>query len=784
MTAGNRTPSEASRDRAPDGAGNPRRVEARLLAGAVVLTGLAGTLLGWSVAPDLPPAAIITGVALAVIAIVAHVTVRYTAPDADPALLPLAFLLNGLGLVFVRRVDLAAGTELAAAQMGWTAVTVGVMCVALLFVSSVRPLARYQYTFGLLTIVLLVLPVVPLLSAGVINGAQLWIDVLGMRFQPGEIAKLTGVLFLAGYLARNRDVLSVATQRVGPLLVPAARHLAPVFVAALGAMVIMAQLRDLGSALLFFGTFMAMLYVATGRLAYPAVGGVLFAVASYLAYVLFAHVRVRVNIWIDPWADVQGSAYQLVQSLFALGTGGLTGTGLGLGRPQDVPFSATDAIFVVIGEELGLLGATAVLVAFLLLVARSVPVHPPGDRDPRRAGRRLEGRPMNRSIGRVGAALFVLFGALFVNLNVITLIQADDLATHPANRRLIVQEYGIARGPIVVGDEAIASSTPTEGELRYLRTYAAGPRYAHLTGYYSVVLQRSGLEAAFNESLTGRPTEVVAQNLGELLGSANRPGNAVQLTIDAEVQEAAQAALGDREGAVVVIDPRSGAVLASYANPTYDPNPLSSHDRTQIRDGWDALRDREDRPLVDRATREIYPPGSTFKLIVAAAALEAGMTPDALFPDEVVYDVPQTTADIGNFSGGACGNDADISLHDAFAVSCNTVFARLGVELGDSELIRQAERFGFNRAMPYELSVSDSVIPSELDVPQTAQSAIGQRDVRATPMHLALIAASIANGGELRRPHVVANVRNPEGELILGPQDGLWKVAVAREQQR
>ncbi len=372
MTAGNRAASEAGRDRAPGAVNNPRRIEARLLAGAVVLTALAGTLLGWSVAPDLPPAAIITGVALAVIAIVAHVTVRYAAPDADPALLPLAFLLNGLGLVFVRRVDLAAGSDLAAAQMVWTAVTVGAMCVALLFVSSVRPLARYQYTFGLLTIVLLVLPVVPGISAGVINGAQLWIDLFGMRFQPGEIAKLTGVLFLAGYLARNRDVLSVATQRIGPLLVPAARHLAPVFVASIGAMVVMAQLRDLGSALLFFGTFIAMLYVATGRLAYPALGGVLFAVACYLAYTFFAHVRVRVNIWIDPWTDVQGSAYQLAQSLFALGTGGLTGTGLGLGRPQDVPFSATDAIFVVVGEELGLLGATAVLVAFLLLVARGL----------------------------------------------------------------------------------------------------------------------------------------------------------------------------------------------------------------------------------------------------------------------------------------------------------------------------------------------------------------------------------------------------------------------------
>jgi cell division protein FtsW (lipid II flippase) len=367
-----RAQAGASGSATAGGIAHPRRTEAKLLVGAVLLTSLAGMLLGWSESSELPPAAIATGIALAVVAVIAHVTVRYTAPDADPAILPLAFLLNGIGLVFVRRVDLAAGTDLAATQTIWTVVTVGIMCVGLLFVNSVRPLERYQYTFGLATIVLLLLPIIPGITAGVINGARLWIDVFGMRFQPGEVAKITAVLFVAAYLARNRDLLSVATQRIGPLLVPAARHLAPVFVASIGAMAIMAQLRDLGSALLFFGTFIAMLYVATGRVAYPALGLVLLAAACWIAYQWFSHVRVRVHIWLDPWTDVQGSSYQLAQSLFALGTGGLTGTGLGFGRPQDVPFSATDAIFVVIGEELGLLGATAVLVAFLLVVARGL----------------------------------------------------------------------------------------------------------------------------------------------------------------------------------------------------------------------------------------------------------------------------------------------------------------------------------------------------------------------------------------------------------------------------
>lgn len=348
----------------------PRAREASLLVFAVALTVGAGLLLGWSRQPGLSTTALVTGVALAAIALVAHLTVRTGAPHADPVLLPVAILLNGLGLVFVYRVDLATGSELAPTQTVWTAVSVGGMCALLLFLRDVRTLGRYQYTFGVVTIGLLLLPLVPGITAGIINGAQLWIDVFGMRFQPGEVAKITMMVFLAGYLERKRALLSVANQRIGPLLLPAPRHLAPVLLATGMALVILAGLRDLGSALLFFGAFLAVLYVATGRLAYPAFGAVAFAVGATIAYQTFGHVRVRVAIWLDPWSRVTDEGYQLAQSLFALGTGGLTGTGLGFGRPQDVPFSATDAIFVVIGEELGLLGSSALLLLYLLVVVR------------------------------------------------------------------------------------------------------------------------------------------------------------------------------------------------------------------------------------------------------------------------------------------------------------------------------------------------------------------------------------------------------------------------------
>lgn len=356
-----------------------RRLEVRnrelaLLAAAIAVALGAAALLQLSQTEDVPLDALLPVATIGGAALLAHLLLRSRYPEADPTILPLATLLNGLGVVFVRRVDLATGGELATPQTLWSVVSIVLMLGVLVGLSETRQLSRYQYTFGLATLVLLLLPLVPGLTAGVINGAQLWIRIAGMTFQPGELAKLTMVLFLAGYLERNRALLSVATQRIGPLLLPAARSLAPVFLAAGAALVIMAGLRDLGSALLVFGAFVTMLYVATGRIAYPVVGAVSFAGAAALAYSLFGHVRVRVSIWLDPWSQVQDAGYQLAQSLFALGTGGLTGTGPGFGRPQDIPFSATDLIFSVIGEELGLLGTTALLLTFLLLVVRGFKV--------------------------------------------------------------------------------------------------------------------------------------------------------------------------------------------------------------------------------------------------------------------------------------------------------------------------------------------------------------------------------------------------------------------------
>ncbi len=382
---------------------------------------------------------------------------------------------------------------------------------------------------------------------------------------------------------------------------------------------------------------------------------------------------------------------------------------------------------------------------------------------------------MTRQVRRLAVIGLLLFGALFVNLNVVQLVRGNELANHPNNRRLLIQEYQIQRGPILVGDQRVAYSVESEGNLKYLRRYEPAVEYAHLMGYYSLVYGRDGLEAALNETLTGTSSEALAQNLSELLGVRDPVGNTVRLTLDPAVQSAAYSALGDRPGAIVALDPRTGAVLAHVSRPSYDPNRLSSHDPEEVRSYWEQVQDDPGEPLADRAIERRYQPGSAMKLIVAAAALEKGIGPDTSFPDEDGYSPPGTTHVIRNFGGGTCAGGGTITFEQSLVVSCNTVFARLGVELGAETLVDQAERFGFNRRPPYTLPVAgEAVIPSDLDQPSTAMSAIGARDVQANALQMAMVVGAIANGGVLMKPYVVAEILDPSGRRLRGPQEGPW----------
>jgi cell division protein FtsW (lipid II flippase) len=295
--------------------------------------------------------------------VAAHLTTRRLAPTADPTLLPLAALLNGIGYVFIARLD----EDLAGLQASWTALAIAGYALTLLVVRRVRDLERYRYTFMVGGILLLLLPLAPGVGRN-INGARIWVSLGPLNFQPGEFAKIALAIFFASYLVEKRELLGVAARRVGPFAIPELRHFGPVLLAWGISLVVMVAERDLGSSLLFFALFVVMLWVATSRLTYLAVGGVLFAAGAVFSVNSFAHVADRIDVWLDPWSDFGGKGFQVVQATFALAWGGVAGTGPGLGSPDRIPAAETDFIFAAIGEELGLLGAAAVLMAFLLIV--------------------------------------------------------------------------------------------------------------------------------------------------------------------------------------------------------------------------------------------------------------------------------------------------------------------------------------------------------------------------------------------------------------------------------
>jgi peptidoglycan glycosyltransferase len=327
-----------------------------LITGAYVLAALGRTA---SMPTNLVPFLVfIVGLLVA-----AHVALRRLAPDADPVLLPIAGLLNGIGYVFIARLD----PNLAGLQATWTALGVGAFVITLIVVKRARDLERLRYTVALIGVALLMMPLLPVVGRN-INGARLWVRFGPVNFQPGEFAKIALAIFFASYLVEKREVLSIATRQVAGVAVPDLRHFGPILLAWGFSLVIIMAERDLGSALLFFALFIAMLWVATGRGAYLVIGGVLFAAGSTMAWASFNHVQQRVRVWLNPWPYAADQGYQLVQGIFAFAAGGIAGTGLSLGSPQKIPAAATDFIFAAIGEELGLLGTTAVIAAFLLMV--------------------------------------------------------------------------------------------------------------------------------------------------------------------------------------------------------------------------------------------------------------------------------------------------------------------------------------------------------------------------------------------------------------------------------
>jgi penicillin-binding protein A len=392
---------------------------------------------------------------------------------------------------------------------------------------------------------------------------------------------------------------------------------------------------------------------------------------------------------------------------------------------------------------------------------------------------------MNRPLRRVALAVLIMFGALLLNVNYIQVVKAGDYRDDPRNSRVLLRTYERERGPISVlaGSEQvrIAYSEETDGRLKYLRQYPDGPSYAHITGFVSLVYGTAqGIERSEDRILSGDDDRLFVRRLSDYVTGREPAGGSVVLTVNPAAQEAAVAGLEGKRGAVVALDPKSGAVLAMASAPTFDPTRLSSHDPADIRAYYAELEAAEGNPLVNRAISARYPPGSTFKVITAAAALESGVTTDTQIPSPRVLDLPQTTASLPNFGGGSCSGETS-TLAQAMEISCNTAFGSLGLELPD-QLRDRALAFGFGEGgLSLPTSVATSVYPDETNPPQAAQSAIGQFDVAATPLQMALVAAGIGNGGEIMRPYLVQEVQAPDLTRIAGPDPERWRTATSPE---
>jgi penicillin-binding protein A len=392
---------------------------------------------------------------------------------------------------------------------------------------------------------------------------------------------------------------------------------------------------------------------------------------------------------------------------------------------------------------------------------------------------------MIRQINRVTAAIIVLLLALIINLSYIQVFQASDLRGQAGNQRVTLTEYSRERGPILLGSQPIAKSTPTTDALKYLREYPDASTYASVTGFYSVVYGATGIESEANAVLAGNDSRFFVDRLQQLFANREPKGGAIRLTIDPAAQVAAMKSLNGRTGAVVAIDPRTGAILALASSPSFDPNLLSSHDASDIQASYEGLDSDPNQPMLNRPLAMTLPPGSTFKLVTAAAALESGnYVADSELPGQTQINLPGTDVQLGNWNDKACGSGDVTTLQTALEISCNTAFAWLGMELGADAISEQAQKFGFESEFEVPMTAAISRFPADPNKPQTAMSAIGQFDVRATALQMAMVAAGIANDGIVMNPYLVSQVLGPDLTVLQNTNPSAFGRAMSAENSK
>ena len=390
---------------------------------------------------------------------------------------------------------------------------------------------------------------------------------------------------------------------------------------------------------------------------------------------------------------------------------------------------------------------------------------------------------MNAPVRRLSLVVALLFASLLVSTTLIQYVFAADLNARPDNRRTLLSTYARERGDILVGQTPIAQSVPSDDQFKFQRTYDNGPLYAHVTGFYSFYGAAGGLEQAENAFLSGSSDKLFYRRVSDLFTGRRPQGADIETTLDPAVQQAASKGMEGIRGAAVALDPKTGAILAMVSNPTFDPNDLAGHDLEAVGTNYEELNADDSDPLVNRAIGgDLYPPGSVFKVVTAAAALSTGeYDEDTVLPGPEVLDLPQTSADLPNAFDGPCGPNDEVTFTEALAVSCNTAFAHVGMEIGPDALQAQAAKFGFGDAITIPMRVTPSTIPPEMNAPQLAQASIGQYDVRATPLQMAMVAAGVANDGVVMRPYLVQSVIGSDLSVIESADEQELSEAVTPE---
>ncbi len=802
------------------------RREGRLLLAAGLFVGVGGLLL--LLCPTCPAACNVgvgaRSVVLALLAWVlafatAHRTLARALPRRDPLLLPVVALLSGWGLLLIGRL----APNFLPRQTTWLLLSTLAMLGVVRLGEDLRWLRRYRYTW--LTAGLALLAATLLLGVNPSGfGPRLWLGIGGAYFQPSEPLKLLMVVFLASYLAERRDLLLAVDPAPGLAWRLRIAYTGPLLAMFGLTLVLLAWQQDLGTAMLFFFTFLAMLYLATGQWKYALAGLVLFLVAGVIGYLGSGRVALRVDGWLDPWPGAADRTFQIVQSLLAFGAGGLFGQGLGLGRPTYIPAVHTDFVLAAVAEEFGLAGSLGVILLFAVLLARGFRTAARGPRPFERllaagltvglgvqawiimagnaklapiagvplpflsyggssllssfialglllrisdAAESPRPTPSPTPLLRVAAALGVGLLALALTCGYWSVVRAGWLVAREDNPRRVEYEQRIVRGQILDREGRVLAGTEVGEHGIVARTYPV-PEAAPVVGYASLRHGTGGVEATFDDLLrgeTGRSAwEAAWANL------LHRPpvGQDVQLTLDADLQRQATAALADGMGAVVLLDARTGEVLAMASAPTFDP--------TRLEEEWDRLREDPAAPLVNRATQGLYQPGAALETVVLGGLMEQGLVSLDDFAPAIT-----ATVQVDDLRVGCLWESPSVgTMSVAYRAACPGPFAVLGEQLGVEGLRLLAERWGLLEPPPLE-------VPTEAGTwspRDPALEAIGQGGLTVSPLQMARVAAAVAAEGTMPAPRLALQVGEPEGGWRLLEPTGEARQVLSPETAR